>query len=253
MRNTSTLALLLGVLYSIALPLGLAIWWRRRTGVKPWCFVAGALCFTLFAMVLEQALHYVCLIDENAVSAALASSPVAQVLYGCLAAGVFEETGRLFGFRVLLSKHREKACPVAYGIGHGGIEVFLVLGTSYLVYLLAKCGLPSGDAETAETVLRAADSVTLGLSAVAMLERLSTLMAHVGLSMLVFLAARQKGKGWLYPAAILLHALLDAPAALYQLGILKSVWVIELAALVLGLAYLLLGKRLLDGYAEPGV
>ena len=58
--------------------------------------------------------------------------------------------------------------------------------------------------------------------------------------MLVFLAARQKGKGWLYPVAILLHALLDTSAALYQFGVIRSLWIVEGSAFVLGLAYLLL-------------
>ena len=254
MLNTSLIALIIGLVYSIALPVGLMLWWKKKTGEKLWCFVAGALCFLLFAMGLEQILHSVCLVGENPVSAFLTASPVAYTLYAALAAGLFEETGRLFGFKVLLKQQREKACPVAYGIGHGGIEVFLVLGVTYLMVLLAKAGVFLGDAETTATMAQAADSILPGTACIAMFERLSALMAHIGLSMLVFLAARQKGKGWLYPVAILLHALLDTSAALYQFGVIRSLWIVEGSAFVLGLAYLLLGSRLLHGYtgeAEP--
>ena len=248
--NSSIIALVAGLIYSIALPVGLMIWWKKRTGEKLWCFLVGAFCFTVFAMGLEQILHTVCLVNENPVSAFLLGSPVAYTLYVALAAGVFEETGRLFGFKVLLKKHREKACSVAYGIGHGGIEVFLVLGVSYLVILMVKAGASLGDAETTATVLQAAGTLQPSVTAIAMFERLSAVMAHIGLSMLVFLAAREKGKGWLYPAAILLHALMDTSAALYQFGVIRSLWVVEGSAFVLGLAYLLLGRRLLHGYAE---
>ena len=248
MINTSTAALIAGLVYSIALPVGLAVWWKKKTCEKLWCFVAGALCFTMFAMGLEQILHTVCLMNENPVSAFLKASPVAYTLYAALAAGLFEETGRLFGFKVLLKNHREKACSVAYGIGHGGFEVFLILGVTYLVYLLAKFRVPVGDAETTAAVIQAADALQPSVTAVTMFERISAVMAHIGLSMLVFLSARGKGKGWLYPVAILMHALMDTPAALYQFGVIKSLWVIEGAAFVMGIAFLLLGRRLLCGY-----
>ena len=252
MIDTSTIALMIGFVYSIALPVGLMIWWKRKTGEKLWCFIAGTLCFMLFAMGLENILHTVCLMGENPVSVFLMASPVAYTLYAALAAGLFEETGRLFGFKVLLKQQREKACSVAYGIGHGGIEVFIILGVSYLMVLLVKSGVPLGDAETTATMAQAADAIQPGTVCIAMFERLSAVMAHIGLSMLVFLAARKKGKGWLYPAAILLHALLDTSAALYQFGVIHSLWVVEGSAFVLGLAYLLLGRRLLRGYTgEP--
>ena len=242
--------LLAGILYSIALPLGLLLWWKKRSGAPVWCFVAGALCFLLFAMGLEQILHSVCLVSDNAVSRFLNASPAAYMVYGALAAGLFEETGRLFGFKLLLKKHREKACAVAYGIGHGGIEAFLVMGISYLVYFLASCGVPIGPGETAEAILSAAQSIPFSTTLIAMFERLSAVMAHIGLSMLVFCAARERGKFGLYPLAIFFHALLDAPAALYQRGVVTSVWVVEGFAFAAGLAYLLLGKKLLDGYRE---
>ena len=256
MINAANIGLLAGFLYNIVLPLGLLIWWKKRTGADVWCFVAGALCFLLFAMGLEQVLHSVCLVSDNAVSRFLNASPVAYMLYASLAAGLFEETGRLFGFKILLKKHREKACAVAYGIGHGGIEALLVMGASYLVYFLASCGVPVGTGESAEAIVNAAKSIPLSTILIAMFERISAVMAHVGLSMLVFRAAREKGKFGLYLLAILLHALLDAPAGLYQTGVITSLWVIEGAAFVLGLAYLLLGKKMLDSYhdaEEPDV
>ena len=247
----SNAAILAVVLYSIALPAALLIWWKKRTGEPFRCFLAGAICFTLFAMVLEQISHAVFLAGDNAVSEVLTGSPAAYTLYGSLAAGIFEETGRLFGFKVLLKKHREKACAAAYGIGHGGMEVILVLGMTYLIYLLAKCGVPMGSDAATESILTAANGIGFGTACAAMFERISAMMAHVGLSMLMFLAARQKGKLWLYPVSILLHAFLDVPSALYQYGVITSVQVIEAAAFVTGLICLLAGKKLLDRYSEP--
>ena len=248
--NASIGTLLTVVVYSIALPAGLAIWWKRKTGETLWCFLAGACCFLLFAMVLEQILHTAVLLGSSAVSRAIQASPALTIVYAALAAGVFEETGRMFGFRVLLRNHREKECAVAYGIGHGGMEVILVLGISYLVYLLASCGIPLGEGEAAETILQAASSIRFSTAGIAMFERISAMMAHIGLSMMVFVAARRKGMLWLYPAAVLLHALLDVPAAFFQLGILRSLWVVEGSAFVAGLVYLLAGWKLLNRYSD---
>jgi uncharacterized membrane protein YhfC len=247
----STYFHLLALVYSVALPLGLLIWWKKKTGAKLWCFAVGALCFLLFAMGLEQILHSVCLLGDNAFSRALDASPAAYMLYCAFAAGIFEETGRLFGFKVLLRRHRERACAVAYGIGHGGIEVLLVLGVSYLIYFLAKCGVPFGPAETTEAILKTADAIPASTVFVAMFERVSAMLAQIGLSMLVFVAARQKGKLWLYPLSILLHAIMDAPAALYQTGVLHSLALIEAAAFVTGLVCFLLGRKALAACPEP--
>ncbi len=245
MTLTSTVMFLLAFIYSIALPVALLIWWRRRTGEKLRSFLVGAVCFILFAMVLEQIPHTIFLMGDNAVSGALNASPLAYTLYAALAAGLFEETGRLFGFKVLLKKRREKACAVAYGIGHGGIEMILILGVTYATYLLALCGVSFGSDAVTESVVQAANAIPAGTVGIAMFERLAAMMAHIGLSMLVFLAARRKGKLWLYPLAILLHAALDAPAALYQIGVITSLWVVELTAFIMGLAWLLIGGKLL--------
>ena len=51
-------------------------------------------------------------------------------LYGGLAAGLFEETGRLLAFRFILKPHTARITALSYGIGHGGIEAFWVMGLS---------------------------------------------------------------------------------------------------------------------------
>ena len=245
-------ALIISLLFSVVFPLGLLIWWKKKTGEKLWCFIAGAVCFTLFAMVLESMLHQVVLDPASGRYEKMMSSPVLYMLYGAFAAGIFEETGRLFGYKILLKNRREKECAVAYGIGHGGIEVIYVLGSTYLLYVLVACGVPVTGTETDALMAQAAASITLGLTGVAMLERVSAIMLHIGLSMLMFPAAKQKGKLWLWPAAICLHALADAPAALYQAGVIRSVFVIEGFTFVFGLAVLFAGIRTLKGYRESG-
>ena len=240
-------AVLTAFLFFTALPIVLLVWWKRRSGAKLLCFFTGALCFIVFAMLLESLLHAYCLQGDNRVSRFLLGSPAAYVLYASLAAGLFEETGRLFAYRLLLRRQRESACAVAYGIGHGGIEVWLLVGINYALILLAQLGVSLGSGVTAQ-MLAAAEAIRFPVAGVAMLERVSAMMLHIGLSMIVFVAARQRGRLWLHPLAILLHALVDAPAALYQYQGTPPVAVVEIVAFLGGLAYLVLGKKLLDQY-----
>ena len=63
------------------------------------------------------------------------------------------------------------------------------------------------------------------------------MLLHIALSCFVFLAARDKTQWTWFPFAILLHAIVDMPAALYQRGLLPMaavelwLWVVALYAL----------------------
>lgn len=184
------------------------------------------------------------------VSRAILASPVLYTLYAALAAGIFEETGRLFCFKVLLKKREKSDCAVAYGIGHGGIEVVLILGMTYLFMLLAVLGVDFGSEATNEQMIVAAGSISLSAACITMFERISAMMLHIGLSMLVFIAAREKKYIYLYPLAILIHAMIDAPAALYQYQVLHSLVVVESVAFIMGIVSLVLGNYMMRRYTN---
>ena len=247
--NINNIVITATLLFSLVLPLGLIIWWKKKTGAKLWTFIVGAICFTVFAMVLEQILHTLCLRQNNSVSNFIVNNTIVYMLYGAFAAGVFEETGRLFGFKILLKKYNEKKDAIAYGIGHGGIEVIFILGISYLYFFLAICGVTVGDEATTQTLLDAVNNLQVSTCCMAMIERVSAMLVHVGLSMIVFVAAREKGKFWLFPVAILMHAIMDAPATLYQVGVPIPLWALEVEMIVLGIVYFVIGKKILDKYS----
>ncbi|MBP5397776.1 MAG: YhfC family intramembrane metalloprotease, partial [Bacteroidales bacterium] len=76
---------------------------------------------------------------------------------------------------------------------------------------------------------------TIGAGAwlIGLWERFSALILHIGLSLLVWVAVRKGGKWlWLFPAAILLHAAVDAGAVLLQ----KSVGMVPLEFIVMAVA-----------------
>ena len=117
--------------------------------------------------------------------------------------------------------------------------------THGIAMLLAIAGVNVGDAATTALIAANAQSITMAGAGIAMFERISAMMIHVGLSMLVFTAARSRKSFWLYPVAIVLHAIADVPAALYQYKAVSSLAMVEGGAFAIGLICLLAGIRAL--------
>ena len=88
--------------------------------------------------MLEQLLHAAVF----SLFPAITLYPAAYTAYGCLAAGLFEETGRLMGLSLLCKKDRDLALGVGYGIGHGGVEAALLAGVNAAVNAAVMLGAP---------------------------------------------------------------------------------------------------------------
>lgn len=191
----------------------------------------GAGVFVLFAMSLEQLLHKVML-------PIIGGSTVGYVVYGALAAGIFEETGRFIAC-MLFRKKLNAQTAILGGLGHGGVECAILIGANYLSYVsvavmvnsmgfekfveLTAAGADIKEQLTAQ--LNAIAGITPALGALSLFERLLAMTAHVCFSVIVAKGVSAK-KWWLFPAAIILHALFDTGAALYQIGIIKSIAVV---------------------------
>lgn len=246
----TTVWLCIGAMLAFALPIGLLLWWRKTRKAKLLPFFVGALVWIVFAGVLEQLLHSVVLLGDNSIARAINGNAYFYMLYGGLAAGVFEETGRYVAFRWILPKKRypERDTAVTYGIGHGGVEAILTLGASYIVMLLllsfqrtgnfaAALSLSGGDSTALAAALAQLAAITPGAVLVALLERAGAMILHIALSCFVFLAVRDRTQWTWFPFAVLLHAIADMPAALAQRGMLPIgaveiwVWVVALYAL----------------------
>ena len=242
-------------------PLAIFLLWRRRTTMLARNAAVGAAVFVLFALVLEPVLH-VFLLKANPASAAFFRvHHLAFAVYGSLAAGLFEETGRYLGLRYAVRPAGNPGTALAYGIGHGGAESIIIgglaiaqgiafallLNAGKLDSTLSALHLPSA---TATRLREGLLNLTPGLSLVAGFERLIALTAQIGLSFLVWNAVETK-RTWLVGVAILLHMFTDFGAALLQAGLLKSVALAEGWAF-LGLAVIVAVARQLDKPKQQG-
>ena len=177
----------------IGIPVAAALVWRfaLHKGTMKATFI-GAGMFFLFAIILERLLHMVMV-------PVVSGNVVLYVVYGAVAAGVFEETARFLSFRFLMKNSRSAENAVSYGLGHGGFEAQLMAQLA-------------GFAQSSYSG-----------AALAVFERIAAMALHVSLSILVMEAVMVKGRMWLYPAAIVIHALMDVPAVLYQCGAINIV------------------------------
>lgn len=238
---------------SVLIPVGLLVFFRKKLGASVAAFFAGCLTFFVAVMVLESILHR--LVLTSPLGAVIQGNTWLYALYGGLAAGVFEETGRLIAMKILKKKHNSTRTCLMYGAGHGGIEVLLILGVGMAQNLFMAQAINSGaiaqllapleGAELAaiNSQLQALIATPAPYFLVGIVERLSAVVLHIGLSVLVWQAAVKPGKLWMYVAAIGLHALADALAVILQ-GLGTPIWAIECAIAVFALAVAFLAGKL---------
>ncbi|MBE6025311.1 MAG: YhfC family intramembrane metalloprotease [Clostridiales bacterium] len=264
------IALGLGVLLAVIIPIAIALIWKFWKHEKFTTILVGAATFVLFALILEKTIQNALVfpttmgLPDHAASQFINARPILWALVLGLFPGVFEETGRFMAFKTVLRNRRNRETSISYGIGHGGIEVILVLGINYIVYIVYAVMINTGTfqgiidqvAEQApfqEEAIRAlADQLEIFSFAdigTGMFERVFAFLFHVGASILVFYAARDKGRFWLYPLAILLHTALDSLAGLNMAKVVQlSAPALEAMVVAFGLltflgAYFLLYKK----------
>ena len=264
------IALGLGVLLAVIIPIAIALIWKFWKHEKFTTILVGAVTFVLFALILEKTIQNALVfpttmgLPDHAASQFINARPILWALVLGLFPGVFEETGRFMAFKTVLRNRRNRETSISYGIGHGGIEVILVLGINYIVYIVYAVMINTGTfqgiidqvAEQApfqEEAIRAlADQLAVFSFAdigTGMFERVFAFLFHVGASILVFYAARDKGRLWLYPLAILLHTALDSLAGLNMAKVVQlSAPALEAMVVAFGLltflgAYFLLYKK----------
>ena len=222
-------ALGLNAALGILLPLGIALLWVRKKHEPFKTVLVGAVIFFLFVTILEKPIQALVITGEHPVAAFLSANPVWWALVVGLFPGVFEETGRLFAFKAILKNRKNRETAISYGIGHGGMEVLMLLGVNYIAYLAYAAMINSGtfgtvieqaaakapeQAETLRTLAEQLAGLTVAGVGLGLLERGFAFLFHIGASILVFYACRDRGRFWLYPLAIVLHTALDFIAGL---------------------------------------
>lgn len=228
----SIVFMMVAALAGIAIPVGLYLYFRKRHGADRMPFWIGCIIFPVFALGLEQ-LAYLAM-KHWGFWLNVQSNIFAYGAFAGMMAGLFEETGRYFGFAVLLRKKRGKDINgLMYGAGHGGIEVVLLMSVSMISNLVFAFSVNAGTADPSLASI-AAQLAALPATTflVSIVERIGAVALHISLSVLVWFAVKNKKRFWLFPLAIVLHALVDAIAVVMS-RFVSNIWLIEAAVYLL--------------------
>lgn len=257
--EVSTVAIA-GIIFSAVISIGLPVALLITVKVKLHTRIAdagiGAITFVLSALVLEQILHGVML---NLLGETLTGNIWLYAVYGGLAAGLFEETGRFIAMKSWMKKRLSKESSIMYGVGHGGIEAMLIVGFTSISNLITAFMINSGQIESAFSGIEdgvGKETAIQGLSVLwttpgyqfflAGVERISAIALHICLSYLVYRAVKYGMKKF-YFLAVGLHFFVDALTILLSNAVsivtLEVILLVVVAALALAVWKMYTGEE----------
>lgn len=262
--------LVLGTILMIVVPLVIAIIWTKKKKERFTTVLVGAATFLLFAVILEKPLQAVLIaptqmgLADTGISQFINARPILWAFIVGLFPGVFEETGRLVAYKTVLKKRKNRETSISHGIGHGGFEVIFIVGITYATYIAYAVMINTGtfgtvvdqvmtqapdQADVLMTVASGIASFSFPNLCIGIMERIFAVLFHIGASIIVFYACKDKGRLWLYPLAILIHTAMDFIAGLTTVGVWKlPVWALEGIIAIFGVltfcgAFFLLYKK----------
>lgn len=210
-------AMIAAGLLNLALPLAFAFWARRRLELRWGWIGAGALGF-----VLAQAVHLPLILLAKHLW--LGGRTTAVIVFASVTAGLCEESARW----LLLRRFRELTfrSGFGYGVGHGGIEAFLIGGLGMLlgavqVVALAKldpASLPLSP-DKLEAVRQAREQIAHMIQGgwfvplASVWERIWAVALQLALSLCVLRAVVRRRPAW-WALAVAIHGAVDLVAVL---------------------------------------
>jgi len=247
----SIIFMAVSAIVAIGIPVCLFIIARKKFYAKVVPMLFGIAGFVVFALVLESLVHKIVL--GRFLSP---SNKVLYIIYGVSMAGIFEESARFIAFNILKRKYEGIGTALSYGIGHGGIESILLAGLAMINSMVSSIIINTGNigmitgklqGDTLTTVnnqIAALINTAPYMFLVSGLERVLAIAVQLSLTVIVFYAVFGKKKLWLYPLAIVFHAMVDIPAAMYQTGGIKNVFMVEGIIFVLAVCLALFARYL---------
>lgn len=182
------------------------------------------------------------------------STMLGVILIGGLSAGLFEETARLIGAKVL-SKHDDVSLKdsISLGLGHSLCEVILITGITYVVHFTVLIMINSNTFETFMSALseqaindqlKYYTSLTVLDYVLGIMERCSAIMLHIIDTMLVFYGVKIK-KYRYYLLAIAIHTVFNSLAVI--LSTYTGYTITEVVLLILSVTGIVVTVKTLKG------
>jgi uncharacterized membrane protein YhfC len=219
--TASLVVMVINMIFGVALPVFLLLWFKKRHNASIKAFLFGLLTMFVFAFILESIMHSIVL--STGLGQSILASTWGYAIYGGLAAGIFEECGRFITMKFFLKKETDNPHnALMYGAGHGGIEMVVLLTMTMFNNLLYSIMINTGHASIITSALDDANKAVLEETFNTLIayppakfllsswERVSAMAVQLSLSVLVWIAVTKGAKKiWFLFLAILMHAFLD--------------------------------------------
>lgn len=188
---------------------------KKREYLAP--FLAGSCTFFIFQILTRIPLLNWLQTQPKIILFEMAN-PFLWMLMVALSAALFEEGGRWLIIHFFLKKHTRATDGFFFGIGHGCFEAISLISPSYLLALF----MPSSPIW----------NTAYSLIFLAGIERIFSIMFHIGASVMVTKSVRDKKSIWLF-VAIALHTLLNSIVGFLQI-LHVSIFLTELFVVIIG-------------------
>ncbi|MGY0374116.1 YhfC family intramembrane metalloprotease [Clostridium sp. JNZ J1-5] len=202
------------------IPLFTIIYFRRKEKISLTAVAVGVLVFMIFQM--SSRIPLINYLNTNPLFVDLIkSNRIAYVSFLAITAGVFEEVGKYIGFKYALKNKLQWKNGIALGIGHGGIEAILLVGTAMVNNILFSLVINLGSYDLVLKKMPEAQALTLKSTLIDTpsymfllggIERLFVIVFQIALSIIVLEGVIKKNNKYLINA-ILIHTLVDYIAA----------------------------------------
>lgn len=206
MQTVSVVAIIgviCSIILSIGFPIMLLVVGKKKFHAKISSFFVGAGTFILFVLVLERILHWF-VISKLGLNAQ--NHEWLYYVYAAAAASVFEETGRIIAMKFFMKKSLDFPNAFMYGIGHGGIEAIIIGGLANISNLITMIMINGGLMQMSLAALSEDMQAQIieqlsvfwttseGLFFVSGFERISAVILHIGLSLIIYRGLQDRKK-----------------------------------------------------------
>ncbi len=243
----------ISLLIAIGLPVGLTIWVMKKYKPGFWAVASGMIVFFVLQVCIRLPIMQVFAATE-AGQDFINNNMLLYIIIASFSAGIFEEFGRYFAFKVMLKRKHEFRHGLAYGIGHGGIEAVFLVGIAYVTNIVFSIVINTGALSSLEGML--GDALQPTISALTDtapvtflyggIERIFAMCLHIALSIMVLHGVRERNIGYTF-LAIFIHGAANFGAVMIaqNVGALASEAFLFGVA-VLSIIYVLAMKRLFE-------
>lgn len=263
--------ILLGVSYSIIIPLLLFIIFKKRfrAHVKP--FFLGLLTYGAFSFCLVNIVNGLLLMFVDPTNF---STPLIFIysLFTQIISVLIGQAGKYYSLRILKNdanpnKYAMRGDALVFGAGFGGLEMVLTVGMTMASYFSYATIMVNGQAESFMENLSGADlesvqnifnllaTTTSSEYISLLLQGLAMFLFQLGSTLLVFRAVFGSGvneKVYLR-LAIIFHIIMIVPGCFVSSGIISSPWFQTVLMLVFSVAVLVYGYDKIKEYEKQHV